>query len=139
MSTNEAHTELEIEADAAAVWRALTTDEGLAAWMGDGTTIDPTPGGNIVTPDPAGGRERTGEVERVERDQRLEFTWWPTADPDDRSYVSITLEPVEVGTRVRVVERPLSPVLALATPSVRRGAWAWRGASLTLTCRSVRV
>jgi uncharacterized protein YndB with AHSA1/START domain len=111
--------ELDIDADASDIWQALTTNDGLAPWMGEGASIDAEAGGDLFAPDPVGGRPRIGQVDHVGIDQRLDFTWWPSDDPDDRSQVSITLIPIEVGTRVQVVEGPLTTAsLSSATHSV---------------------
>jgi len=101
----EADVFLDIEADPERVWRALTTDGGLAPWMGDGATVDPRPGGLVALPDPVGGSTRRGRVERVDEGDRLDFTWWPALRPADRTSVSITVSPTETGCRARVIER----------------------------------
>ncbi len=132
--------EIDIEAGASDVWHALTTDDGLAGWLGDGATIEPEHQGELVAPDPVGGTPRRGIVDDIEPEQRIGFTWWPETDPHDRSFVTITLEPVEVGTRVRVVERPLVIVGAVdATAVTHRAMWAWRGATLQLAACRVSV
>ncbi len=101
----EADVFLDIEADPDRVWRALTTDGGLAPWMGEGATVDPRPGGLVALPDPVGGSTRRGRVERVDEGDRLDFTWWPALRPADRTSVSITVSPTDSGCRVRVIER----------------------------------
>lgn len=53
MATDEmiAQTDIEIDTDADAVRDAISTDRGLSDWMGDGSSIDPTPGGELFIPD----------------------------------------------------------------------------------------
>jgi uncharacterized protein YndB with AHSA1/START domain len=89
-----------------AVWAALTTAEGLAAWFGQEVTIDLRPGGSLRMSWSDGSTAHM-RVERVEEPSVFGFTWpihgLPENDPR-RTYVEFTLEPVETGTRVRIVE-----------------------------------
>ncbi len=117
----EADVFLDIEADPDRVWRALTTDGGLAPWMGEGATVDPRPGGLVALPDPVGGTTRRGRVERVDEGDRLDFTWWPALRPADRTSVSITVSPTETGCRVRVVERHEAAMAATGRPTASLG------------------
>jgi uncharacterized protein YndB with AHSA1/START domain len=97
---------VEIAHPPSAVWTALTTAEGLAAWFGNEATIDLRPGG------PARMSWTDGftvdmRVERVEEPTVLGFTWQIYGLPKDdprRTYVEFTLEPIETGTRLTVVE-----------------------------------
>jgi uncharacterized protein YndB with AHSA1/START domain len=88
------------------VWAALTTAEGLGAWFGDQATIDLRPGGSARmswTDGPAVDMR----VERVEEPTVFGFTWQIYGLPEDdprRTYVEFTLEPVDTGTRLTVVE-----------------------------------
>jgi uncharacterized protein YndB with AHSA1/START domain len=136
----EADVFLDIEAEPDQVWEALTTEGGLAPWMGEGATVDPTPGGLVALPDPVGGATRRGRVERVERandGSRLDFTWWPALRPAERTSVSITVAPTEQGCRVRVIERPIA---ARATASrLPVGLWSWRLAVLSLSSCLSRI
>lgn len=90
-----------------AVWRALTTAEGLGTWLGDRASIDLRPGGAAEVA--WTGEDTTAEirVERVEEPRVLGFTWrvdgMPADDPR-RTYVEVTLEPVAAGTRLHLVE-----------------------------------
>lgn len=90
----------------AAVWAALTTAEGLASWFGDEAVIDLRPGGSARMAW-ASGDTAEMRVERVEEPAVFAYTWrihgLPTDDPR-RTYVEFTLEPVEGGTRLTVVE-----------------------------------
>lgn len=135
---HSATVEVDIDHAAEDVWTALTSDEGLSRWMGDGATIVPEPDGTITVPDPATGRPRQGNVDHLENGERLDFTWWPIDDPDDISTVTIELQPTIEGTRIRVTETAPTPgvITASATPATAtatsRSAWAWRMATLVV-------
>jgi uncharacterized protein YndB with AHSA1/START domain len=107
-------------------WRAVVESD----WLGEDVRIDPRPDGEVSGRDPAGekspsdpaGQERSsgegcvrhGFVEEADPPHRLVF-WW--SEPgDEGSRVEITLEQVEEGTRVHVVEsRPLAILDAYGT------------------------
>ena len=97
---------LDIAHPPAKVWAALTTAEGLGTWFGNKATIDLRPGGAAsLTWDDE--QEKDLRIERVEEPTVLGFTWGIDGLPDDdprRTYVEFTLEPVEGGTRLTVVE-----------------------------------
>jgi uncharacterized protein YndB with AHSA1/START domain len=97
---------LELAHPPAAVWAALTTSEGLAAWFGNEAGIDLRPGGTawMKWTDGAAAEMR---VERVEEPAVFGFTWHIYGLPEDdprRTYVEFTLEPDGPGTRLTVVE-----------------------------------
>jgi len=88
------------------VWAALTTAEGLGAWFGDQATIDLRPGGSARM-SWTDGPTVAMRVERVEEPTVFGFTWQIYGLPEDdprRTYVEFTLEPVDTGTRLTVVE-----------------------------------
>ncbi|WP_020674044.1 SRPBCC domain-containing protein [Amycolatopsis nigrescens] len=88
------------------VWTALTTAEGLVAWFGNETTIDLRPGG-AGWMKWADGSSADVRVERVEEPTVFGYTWQIYGLPQDdprRTYVEFTLEPVDAGTRLTVVE-----------------------------------
>jgi uncharacterized protein YndB with AHSA1/START domain len=90
----------------AAVWAAITTAEGLAAWFGQEAAIDLRPGG-AARMTWTGGPSVGLRVERVEEPSVFGFTWPVYNLPDDdprRTYVEFTLEPAGTGTRLTVVE-----------------------------------
>ncbi len=117
---DRACTSADIDADPEAVWQALTTDDGLAGWFGEGSVIGEEPGEALYVVDPVTGRPKTGLVETVIPEEQLDFTWWPIGEPDDASRVSITLAPADAGTRVTVTERPLRPGAAVMSASSSR-------------------
>ena len=97
---------VEITRAPAAVWAALTTADGLAAWFGDRATIDLRPGGAAQLEWKEGPTVDL-RVERVEEPRVFGFTWPINGLPDDdprRTYVEFTLEPTDAGTRLTVVE-----------------------------------
>jgi len=89
-----------------AVWAALTTAEGLAAWFGNEAAIDLRPGG-MAWMKWADGPTADMRVERVEEPAVFGFTWHIYGLPEDdprRTYVEFTLTPAGPGTRLTVVE-----------------------------------
>jgi uncharacterized protein YndB with AHSA1/START domain len=88
------------------VWAALTTAEGLGAWFGNEATIDLRPGGSARMSWTSGDKAQM-RIERVEQPTVFGFTWHIYGLPEDdprRTYVEFTLEPVNGGTRLTVVE-----------------------------------
>ena len=97
---------LEVDHPPRAVWAALTTAEGLAAWFGQEVAIDLRPGGSLRMSWTDGPTSHM-RVERVEEPVVFGFTWQIEELPDDdprRTYVEFTLEPDGAGTRLTVVE-----------------------------------
>ncbi len=131
----EAIVELDIDAAPAAVWHALTTSDGLASWIGEGSTIGSAVGDELHVHDVVTGRTRRGFIDEVTPHRRLGYTWWPEADPEHSTRVAISLEPCTIGTRVRVIEtRPPAPV----GPTPQASAdWRWRVSLLGLALHPV--
>jgi len=101
---------VEIPHPPAKVWAALTTAEGLSAWFGQEAHIDLRPGGSAWMKWD-GGHTADMRVERVEEPTVFGFTWHIFGLPDDdprRTYVEFTLEAVNEGTRLTVVESGFS-------------------------------
>ena len=84
-------------------WRAVT--EELDSWLADEVELEPREGG-AVTVRWNDGSERTGVVEEVAEERRLSFRWGDGESED--SLVELTLDDVEEGTRVTVLEAPVS-------------------------------
>jgi len=88
------------------VWEALTTAEGLGGWFGNNADIDLRPGGEAHVHWDGIGRS-TLWIQVVEPVHRFGYTWaiegLPADDPR-RTYVEFTLDPIETGTRLTVVE-----------------------------------
>ena len=124
---DRAATSVDVDATPDEVWEALTTDDGLATWFGEGSGIGDEPGDSLYVLDPITEETKTGIVETVVPVEQIDFTWWPLGEPDDASHVSITLQPSDAGTRVTVTERPLRPGTAvMSANSGRRLATAGR-------------
>ena len=97
---------VEIARPPQAVWEALTTAEGLAAWFGQKATVDLRPGGSVSMSWDSGDTADM-RIERIEEPTVFGFTWHLYGLPDDdprRTYVEFTLEPAGTGTRLSVVE-----------------------------------
>jgi len=97
---------VELDHPPAKVWAALTTAEGLGTWFGNAATIDLRPGGAAQLTW-TGGQKADLRVERVEEPTVFGYTWQISGLPDDdprRTYVEFTLEPLNGGTRLTVVE-----------------------------------
>lgn len=101
-----------LDAEPAQVWRALTDPDELG-WLGDVERLDLEPGGELEIE--VDGERRSGWVEEAEPGERL-TVWW-AAEGEESSRVSFELEPVDGGTRLRVVEaRPLVAIDAAGGP-----------------------
>jgi uncharacterized protein YndB with AHSA1/START domain len=122
----EVERETLLEAEPERVWEALTDDELLSDWFADRARIDPWEGGEVEFEFEDG--ERRGTVLRVEEERELEFSW--SRDGHGESLVTFTIEPVECGTRLVVVERALDAPAAMA-------AWAPRLQALELCLGSL--
>ena len=103
--------EIVLPAEPAQVWEALTDAEQLEEWFANDVELDPVPGGDgeFRWDD---GEVRVAHVEEVVPGERLGFRWSDGEGAESR--VTIDLEAVEGGTRLRVVE----------TPSAVAGEWA---------------
>ena len=129
---------LEVAHPPRAVWAALTTAEGLAAWFGHEATIDLRPGGSLRMSWDDGPTAHM-RVERVEEPTVFGFTWPIQGLPDDdprRTYVEFTLEPVGAGTRLAWSRRgspssPTTTTAASSTPTPRAGPPSWASWSPT--------
>ncbi|MFL5871177.1 MAG: SRPBCC domain-containing protein [Solirubrobacterales bacterium] len=104
-----------LEAEPERVWEALTDDDLLSDWFADRARIEPYEGGEVEFDCEDG--ERRGTVRRVEEERELEFSW--SRDGNRESLVTFTLEPVEFGTRLVVVEQSLDAPVAIAAWSPR--------------------
>jgi len=119
METVERVVTLPVDVDQA--W-ALVVD---ADWLGADARLEPRPGsaGRVVDPD---GTARGLVLDAVEVGRRLTWHWWEVEDDAAVSHVEVSLEPVEEGTRVRVVER-VSAEPAAPQACARAGdAWSHR-------------
>jgi uncharacterized protein YndB with AHSA1/START domain len=93
-----------IEAPQEVVFSYFTDDARWAAWWGAGSTIDPRPGGRVYIRYP-GNVEVAGEVIETAPPDRIVFTYGFVSGkpiPPGSSRVTIRLEPVATGTRLRL-------------------------------------
>jgi uncharacterized protein YndB with AHSA1/START domain len=110
-ATVEVTREVVLPAEPEQVWEALTDPERLGEWFANDVELDARPGGEGVFRWDDGD-VRVAHVEEVVPGERLGFRW---SDGDGaESTVTIELEDVDGGTRLRVVE----------TPSAVAGEWA---------------
>ncbi len=130
---------VDIDADPVDVWRALTTDEGLAPWLGEGASVEAMPGGTIVAPDVVTGLPRRGVIDHIDPARRLAFTWWPEGDPETRTAVEVVIDPTPERTRLTVTETLPVATLHSRQLGVASGAasvdWAWRCSMLALAAQ----
>jgi uncharacterized protein YndB with AHSA1/START domain len=101
------------------VWRAITDPTELASWFGDSARLDLRPGGDGMFT--WSDDMSAAVVEVVEPPRRFAF-WWTagigdTVTPENRTLVDFTLDAVDGGTRLRLVE---SGFAALANGAEQR-------------------
>ena len=99
-----------VEASPEEVWEALTDEDRLEEWLAPEVDLDPTEGGEISVRD--GDDERNGTVETLEENERFAFTW--SRPGEGESFVEFTIEALPGGSRVTVVETPLTAVGPMA-------------------------
>jgi uncharacterized protein YndB with AHSA1/START domain len=91
-----------VRAPRATVFGYFTDSARWARWWGEGSTIDPRPGGRVYLRFP-GGVEASGEVLAIEPPRRLVYTVGFTSGqpmPPGGSRVTIELEEIAAGTRL---------------------------------------
>jgi len=98
-------TERYLEADPATVWEAISQPERLGDWLDAAVDVEISEGseGTIVFRDR--GEPSVVLVETVDEGKRLVFRWATSTEAP--SEVSIDIEPITTGTRIRVIERLL--------------------------------
>jgi uncharacterized protein YndB with AHSA1/START domain len=116
MSTQDAHESIEreihVEASPDVVFEVITSPDHLKEWWPDDVELDPTPGaeGHMVFGDPSSPDAHLPKVTVVDAvpGSLFSFRW---VYPDDEAaregnslLVTFTLEPVDGGTLVRMVE-----------------------------------
>src|SRR5262249_14445249 len=102
----EVRTEVVICARRDSVFRFFTDTERFSRWWGEGSRIDPRPGGAVLIRYP-GGDTASGSVVAIEPPERIVFTYgYDTPGkpiPPGGSRVTVTLHAVADGTRVVLV------------------------------------
>jgi uncharacterized protein YndB with AHSA1/START domain len=119
----EVRREIVVPADLETVWHALTDSEELAQWFATEVELDASPGGGGVFRW-GNGEERAAVVEVVEAPTRFVFDWEEVGG-DATTNVEFTLEEIEQGTRVTVVETARVRVGPQASAAPVLGEWAW--------------
>lgn len=100
--------EVVVDASPRQVWERLVDGDLCEEWLG--VRVEPRPGGRVTDAD----RPTIGTVEEVDPGRSIVWSWrQPEGEP---SQVHITLEPVQGGTRVAVVERLLEYRITGAPP-----------------------
>jgi uncharacterized protein YndB with AHSA1/START domain len=109
--TDEVHEET-IGAPPADVWGFMVDPAALSAWFGADAWLEPAIDAPVVFRF-ADGSIRRGVVEQVERSRRLTWRWREqrgagfALELGEPSRVTIELELVPEGTRVRITEAPV--------------------------------
>lgn len=94
--------EITIRARPETVFRYFTDSERFARWWGEGSRIDPSPGGAVRIRYP-NAVVVTGEVVEIDPPRRIVFTYAYGETPGaDSTLVTIALEPHADGTRLRL-------------------------------------
>jgi uncharacterized protein YndB with AHSA1/START domain len=105
-ATMDVTRELELEAEPAEVWEALTDPDRLEEWFANEVELEAEPGGEGRFRW-ENGEERHAIVEVVDVERRFKFRWRDEAG--DETVVAISLDPIELGTRVVVTETAVGP------------------------------
>ena len=100
--------EIAIDAPVDRVWDVITRAEHIGRWFGDaGAEIDLRPGGRFTCSWSEHGTVNA-VVERVDPPRVFAYRWarpvGAEVKPDNSTLVEFTLEPVDAGTRLRLVE-----------------------------------
>jgi len=97
--------EVELPASPDEVWEQVADSDRLGEWLEADVELDPRPGGSGSFRF-ADGEVRRAMVRDVEPGRRLAFTWWPLTGEDvgRSTSVTITIEPTDTGSRLRLVE-----------------------------------
>ncbi|HEX4439065.1 MAG TPA: SRPBCC domain-containing protein [Thermoanaerobaculia bacterium] len=94
--------EITIRAHPETVFRYFTDSERFARWWGAGSTIEPSPGGRVRIQYP-NAVVVTGEVVVIDPPRQIVFTYAYGEGPvADASLVTVSLDPVAEGTRLRL-------------------------------------
>jgi uncharacterized protein YndB with AHSA1/START domain len=128
------HRAVVLPVDRDRAWAAVTDADQLACWLADDVELDPRAGGAAVFRW-EDGETRDAVVEEVVEHQRISWSW--TDAHGDASLVELTLDEVEGGTRVSVVEVQLTALRdgdATLAPAGTPSAWTPRMAALSACC-----
>jgi uncharacterized protein YndB with AHSA1/START domain len=124
--------EIVIDAPPSVVWSIVTEEQHLAGWFSDEAEIELRPGGRLALTWRRHGTYK-GRVEAVDPPRLFAFRW-QTREGEfseaNSTLVAITLEPLDEGTRLRVVE---SGFATLPWPDDARARYANENAKGWLT------
>jgi uncharacterized protein YndB with AHSA1/START domain len=130
---------LVLAADREAVWKAISSDDGLAGWLAESACVDLRPGGTGVVRF-AGGHERGLRVDGVEDGTSIAFRWAPAAEPAAETRVELRLEDAGDGsTRITVSETGFPTADGRGAGRMAAAAWAWEAVLVTLAALLVLV
>ncbi|HEY1479831.1 MAG TPA: SRPBCC domain-containing protein [Gaiellales bacterium] len=128
-----------LAADRETVWRAISSDDGLAGWLADTASVDIRPGGTGSVGF-AGGHVRRLRVDDVTAGETIAFRWAPETMPEAETRVELRLEDAADGaTRITVVERGFAQAATRGAGRVAASAWAWEAALAALVALLVLV
>jgi uncharacterized protein YndB with AHSA1/START domain len=107
--------EVELPAAPDEIWQQVAESDQLGEWLDADVELEVRPGG-AGTFRFADGEVRRAMVRDVEPGRRLAFTWWPlTGERLGRATtVTITIEPSNDGSRLRLVESQTARARAAA-------------------------
>ena len=108
--------QIDLDADLARVWHALTDRDELSDWLGGAVELEMCPGGHGTIVDDE-GMVRHALIRDVDPERRLSLRWWPEDGPEDGPVSEVIFElcPTEGGTGLIVTETPLEPTSAQAS------------------------
>jgi len=130
---------LVLDADRETVWKAISSDDGLAGWLAETAAVDLRPGGAGIVRF-AGGHERHLRVERVEDGSSIAFRWAPASMPAAETRVELLLEDADDGsTRITVSESGFPTAEAGGAGRMAAAAWAWEAVLVALATLLVLV
>jgi uncharacterized protein YndB with AHSA1/START domain len=130
---------LVLDADREAVWRAISSEDGLAGWLAESATLDARPGGHGVVRF-AGGHERLLRVAEVEDGTSISFDWSPASMPEAETRVELRLEDAEDGsTRITVRESGFPTADGRGAGRLAAAGWAWETVLMALAALVVLV
>jgi uncharacterized protein YndB with AHSA1/START domain len=115
---------IEIAAPRELVFRYFTDSERFARWWGQGSSVDPRPGGAVRICYP-GGQVASGQFKEVVAPERVVFSYGYEGDrqpiPPGTTTVSVHLEEIPTGTRVTLRHAELP-----SEETVREHTQGWR-------------
>jgi uncharacterized protein YndB with AHSA1/START domain len=107
--------EIELPATPDEIWELVAESDRLGEWLDADVELDMRPGG-AGTFRFADGGVRRAMVRDIEPGRRLAFTWWALTGEDvgRATTVTITIEPSDEGSRLRLVESQAARARAAA-------------------------